>query len=89
MNHRTIAIAAVLMAAVLTGISITALFAYADESETRTDQEIKQKNVGSGSSNNNNCAENSIESFAIGEEDCRFNNNSPPVDLTATETATD
>jgi hypothetical protein len=90
MDHRTIAIAAVLMAAALTGIFTTSLLAYADESETSTDQEIKQKNVGSGNSNNNNCAENSIESFATGEEDCRFNNNnSPPVDLTSTETATE
>jgi hypothetical protein len=89
MNQRTVAIALVLMAAASTGIFTISPLAYADESETSTDQEIKQKNVGSGFSNNNNCAENSIESFATGEEDCRFNNNSPPVDLTSTETATE
>jgi hypothetical protein len=91
MNNRAIAVAAVLMAAALTGIYATSPLAYSDESETSTDQEIKQKNVGSGDSNNNNCAENSIESFATGEEDCRFiNNNNPPViDFTSTETATE
>jgi hypothetical protein len=35
-----------------------------DESETNTEQEIKQKNVGSGESTNNNCALNSIDSAA-------------------------
>jgi hypothetical protein len=48
------------MAAALTGIFITSPLAYADESETSTDQETNQKNVGSGDSNNNNCAENLI-----------------------------
>jgi hypothetical protein len=90
MNQKMLPIAAILTAAVLTGILSTAhMTVYADESETSTDQSLKQKNVGSGFSNNNNCAENSIESFATGEEDCRFNNNSPPVDLTSTETATE
>jgi hypothetical protein len=57
MNNRAIIVAAVLMAAALTGIFTTSL-AYADESETSTDQENKQKNIGSGNSFNNNCAEN-------------------------------
>jgi hypothetical protein len=35
-----------------------------DESETTTEQEIKQKNIGSGDSTNNNCALNSIDSAA-------------------------
>jgi hypothetical protein len=65
MNQRTIAIAAVLVAAALTATFATPL-AYADESETSTDQENKQKNVGSGNSFNNNCAENSIESDTQG-----------------------
>jgi hypothetical protein len=57
---------AVLTAAALTGImSSTTLAVYAfeggDESETNTEQEIKQKNVGSGESTNNNCALNSID----------------------------
>ena len=68
--HKTLAIATVLMAAALTGIiSTNTLAAYAtydggDESETNTEQEIKQKNVGSGESTNNNCALNSIDSAA-------------------------
>ncbi len=59
------AIATVLMAAALTGILSTSPIAFAqDESETNTEQEIKQKNVGSGESTNNNCALNSIDSAA-------------------------
>ena len=90
--------AAVLMAAVLTAIFATSPLAYAggdggDESETSTDQEVKQKNVGSGNSNNNNCAVNSIDSEGQGgsPNDCTGNNqpSSPPVDMTATETATE
>jgi hypothetical protein len=67
--NKTIVIASVLMAAALTGIVSThPMAAYAfdggDESETNTEQEIKQKNVGSGESTNNNCALNSIDSAA-------------------------
>ena len=63
--NKTIVIASVLMAAVLTGI-LSSTSAYAtydggDESETNIEQEIKQKNVGSGESRNNNCALNSID----------------------------
>ena len=36
--------------------------AFADESETETEQELKQKNVGSGESVNHNCAQNLIGS---------------------------
>ena len=95
MNSKTLAITAVLAAALLTGIFTTStMAAYAerdydehdedehdmdehddeekeydgdkyrgggDESETNTEQEIKQKNVGSGESTNNNCALNSID----------------------------
>ena len=57
-------IASVLMAAALTGISSTSVFAQGDESETNTGQSIAQKNVGSGESTNNNCALNSIDSAA-------------------------
>ena len=60
MNQNTIAIAAVLAAAMLTGIFATPM-AYADESETSTEQELKQKNVGSGESTNTNCGTNSID----------------------------
>jgi hypothetical protein len=95
MNSKTLAITAVLAAALLTGIFTTSTMAvYAerdydeydedehdmdehedeereydgdkyrgggDESETNTEQDIKQKNVGSGESTNNNCALNSID----------------------------
>ena len=72
MNQKIIAIAAVLAAALLTGIfSTTTMAVYADEehgydgdgdsSETSTEQELKQKNVGSGESTNDNCGTNSID----------------------------
>ena len=60
MNQNTIAIATVLAAAMLAGIFATPM-AYADESETTTEQEVKQKNVGSGESTNTNCGSNSID----------------------------
>ena len=70
--NKTIVIATVLMAAALTGIISThPMAAYAfddgDESETNTEQEIKQKNVGSGESTNNNCALNSIDATGTGQ----------------------
>jgi hypothetical protein len=75
---KTIAIATVLMAAALTGILTTNPIAFAqDESETNTEQEIKQKNVGSGESTNNNCALNSIDS-AVAEVECFTPLLSPP-----------
>jgi hypothetical protein len=58
------------MAAVLTGILSTNPIVFAqDESETNTEQEMKQKNFGSGESTNNNCALNSIDS-ALTEVEC-------------------
>jgi hypothetical protein len=62
--NKALPIAAVLMAAAFTGIFSTSAYAFdgGDESETNTEQEIKQKNVGSGESTNNNCALNSIDS---------------------------
>jgi hypothetical protein len=67
--NKSFVLVAVLTAAALTGIfSSTTMDVYAfkggDESETNTEQEIKQKNVGSGESTNNNCALNSIDSAA-------------------------
>jgi thiamine monophosphate synthase len=63
--NKPFVITTVLMAAALTGILSTNPIAFAqDESETNTEQEIKQKNVGSGESTNNNCALNSIDSLA-------------------------
>ena len=55
---------AVLAASILAVVAITTPFAYASEdvySGTETEQEIKQKNVGSGDSTNFNCGQNSIE----------------------------
>jgi hypothetical protein len=67
--NKSFILVAVLAAAALTGIfSSTPMSVYAfeggDESETNTEQEIKQKNVGSGESTNTNCAQNSIDSLA-------------------------
>ena len=53
--------AAVLAAAMMAGIFATPM-AYADESETSTEQELKQKNIGGGASTNTNCGSNSINS---------------------------
>ena len=66
-------IAAILTAATLTGIFSTSAFAYddgGDESETNTQQVLKQKNVGSGESTNFNCGENSIASGLIDAQIC-------------------
>ena len=75
MNQKMLAIAAIITAAALTGIfSTTPMAAYAgggDESETNTDQSIKQKNVGSGDSANFNCAQNLIKA-GVGENECEF-----------------
>jgi hypothetical protein len=56
-------IAAILTAAALTGIFSTSAFAYdgGDESETNTQQVLKQKIVGSGESTNFICRENTID----------------------------
>ena len=71
MNQKMLAIAAILTAAVLTGIfSTSPMAAYADdgdESETNTDQAINQKNVGSGDSVNINCAQNLIKA-GVGQQ---------------------
>jgi hypothetical protein len=63
MNQKMLAMAVILMAAALTGLVTTTPLAYADESETSTEQELKQKNVGSGESTNDNCGTNSIDDF--------------------------
>jgi hypothetical protein len=60
--NKSYVLVAVLAATALTGIFSSTTMAFAqDESETNTEQEIKQKNVGSGESTNNNCALNSID----------------------------
>jgi hypothetical protein len=80
MMNKVIPIAAVLMAAALTGILSTSPIAFAqDESETNTEQEIKQKNVGSGESTNNNCALNSIDGAAASTVACPVTSVGPPT----------
>jgi hypothetical protein len=75
MNQKMLATAAIVTAAALTGIfSTTPMAAYADggdESETNTDQSVKQKNTGSGDSANFNCGENLIKA-GVGENECEF-----------------
>jgi hypothetical protein len=70
--NKAITIATVLMAAALTGIFSTSAYATddGDYSGTNTEQEIKQKNVGSGESTNNNCALNSIDTTALASVAC-------------------
>ena len=69
--NKTLAIVVVLMAAASTGIFSTNPIAFAqDESETNTEQEIKQKNVGSGESINNNCALNSVDTTTAATVAC-------------------
>ena len=63
MNQKMLAMAVVLTAAALTGLVATTPLAYADESETETEQELKQENLGSGESTNDNCGTNSIDGF--------------------------
>ena len=78
--NKSLAIATVLMAAALTGILSTNPITYAqDESGTDTEQEIAQKNVGSGESTNNNCALNSIDTTLAATVAC-------PVTSALTET---
>ena len=83
MNQKTFAIAAVLAATVMTGIFANSPLAYAegDESETNTEQALKQKNVGSGESTNFNCGENNIDA-TVPIQACGT------VDLSAIETVT-
>jgi curli biogenesis system outer membrane secretion channel CsgG len=65
MSQKTIAVAAVVAAALLAGIFSTSASAYdaRDESETNTEQKLKQKNVGSSESTNFNCGENNIDTL--------------------------
>jgi hypothetical protein len=67
MNQKTnFAISAIVASAVLILAATTPITgAYADESETNTEQKLKQNNLGSGESTNTNCAQNLIESEGI------------------------
>ena len=72
--NKTLAITTVLLAVALAGILSTNSVAFAqDDSETNTEQEIKQKNVGSGESTNNNCALNSIDATGTGQGGAEVN----------------
>ena len=74
MNQKMLTIAAIVTAAALTGLFATSPLAYAeggDESETSTDQSVKQKNTGSGDSANFNCGENLIKA-GVDEQECEF-----------------
>jgi hypothetical protein len=70
--NKTLATTTVLMAAALTGIFSTSAYATdgGDYSGTNTEQDIKQKNVGSGDSTNNNCALNSFETTTAATVAC-------------------
>jgi hypothetical protein len=78
-NQKSIIIAAILTSAVLiagiVAVTTTPLTAYADKKDkkdngdtsiTITKQTLKQKNVGSGDSDNSNCGQNPLSSLAIG-----------------------
>jgi hypothetical protein len=60
MNNKILTIAALAVVLVAGIFATTPMAAYADSSETETEQEIKQKNVGSGASTNVNCGDNDI-----------------------------
>ena len=64
MFNKSIAITVVLATSVVFVIAITTPFAYAQSSETETEQGLKQKNVGSGESTNDNCGQNLKDSTA-------------------------
>jgi hypothetical protein len=63
MYKKSIVMTAVLAASILSVVAISTPMAFADESETETEQEIKQRNVGSGESVNDNCGQNLIDSL--------------------------
>jgi hypothetical protein len=75
MNQKLLAIAVIVTAAAMTGIfSTSPMAAYAsdgDSSETNTDQDLKQKNTGTGDSTNFNCGQNLIKA-GVGEQECEF-----------------
>ena len=66
MNNKMLTIAALAAVLVAGVFATTPMAAYAgddgDYSGTETEQEIKQKNVGSGESTNVNCGDNDINS---------------------------
>jgi hypothetical protein len=61
-NQITLVIIAIVAAAGLVGSGVSGTHVYADESESSTEQKIKQENVCSGFAVCNNSAENLIDS---------------------------
>jgi hypothetical protein len=71
MNQKSLILAAILAATALSVIA-TPLAVFADESETDTDQEVYNKNIGSGDAVQNNCGQNLIKAGA--DDNCEDNN---------------
>ena len=82
MNQKSFIIAAILAAAALSVIATpltyaqmpgeeTAVDPNGDTSTTSTDQNVKQKNTGSGESTNFNCGENLIKA-GTEDQECEF-----------------
>ena len=70
MYKKSIAITAVLVASILAVVAITTPFAYAQSSETETEQELKQKIVGSGDSTNFQCGQNLLNVETAAAQTC-------------------
>jgi hypothetical protein len=71
MNQKSLILAAIL-AATAPSVIATPLAVFADESETDTDQEVYNKNIGSGDAVQNNCGQNLIKAGA--DDNCEDNN---------------
>jgi uncharacterized membrane protein len=71
MNQKSLILAAILAATALSVVA-TPLAVFADESETDTDQEVYNKNIGSGDAVQNNCGQNLIKAGA--DDNCEDNN---------------
>jgi hypothetical protein len=68
MNQKSFVIAAILAAAALSVIASPLAYAQ-DNSATSTDQNVKQKNTGSGESFNSNCGQNLIKA-GVEDQEC-------------------
>ena len=80
MNQKSFVIAAILAATALSVIATPLAYAQdmpdettraGDTSATSTDQNVKQKNTGSGESRNFNCGENLIKA-GVEDQECEF-----------------
>jgi hypothetical protein len=80
MNQKSFLIAAILAATALSVIATPLAYAQVtpeedpatgDTSTTSTDQNVKQKNTGSGESRNFNCGENLIKA-GVEDQECEF-----------------